>query len=124
MTASGDRRRFSRIPFEASVTLTTDNHQWTTELLDISLKGIMVSRPHDWPETPVDGLVATIHAPADAFTITMNLANGHAEPHRIGFECREIDIDSATQLRRLVELNIGETSLLNRELGELFNATG
>ena len=36
-----------------------------------------------------------------------------------GLICRNLDIDSATHLRRLVELNLGDPKLLERELSAL-----
>jgi hypothetical protein len=43
----------------------------------------------------------------------------HAERGQIGFECEHIDIDSISNLRRLVELNLGDAELLERQLGAL-----
>jgi len=37
----------------------------------------------------------------------------------MGIVCEHIDVDSMTHLRRLVELNMGDTSLLERELHAL-----
>ena len=37
----------------------------------------------------------------------------------LGVVCQLIDIDSATHLRRLVELNLGDPALLERELSAL-----
>jgi hypothetical protein len=37
----------------------------------------------------------------------------------LGFVCRHIDLESISHLRRLVELNLGDESLLERELAAL-----
>jgi hypothetical protein len=37
----------------------------------------------------------------------------------IGLECLQLDIDSAGHLRRLIELNLAEESLLQRQLAQL-----
>lgn len=42
---SHERRRFQRIPFEAEVELRQDQACWTVRLHDLSLKGLLVSRP-------------------------------------------------------------------------------
>jgi len=39
--------------------------------------------------------------------------------YRIGFRWDRIDLDSFAQLKRLVELNLGDPDLLNRELSAL-----
>jgi hypothetical protein len=43
----------------------------------------------------------------------------HVEPHRLGFQCRYIDLESASHLKRLVELNLGDPTLLEREFAHL-----
>jgi hypothetical protein len=43
----------------------------------------------------------------------------HVEGLYIGLACRNIDLDSVTHLRRLVELNLGDVALLERELSAL-----
>ncbi|WP_346289016.1 PilZ domain-containing protein, partial [Zoogloea sp.] len=41
----------------------------------------------------------------------------------LGLVCREIDLDSITHLRRLVELNLGDAELLEREVALLVRGT-
>lgn len=43
----------------------------------------------------------------------------HCNGEQAGLLCLTIDIDSVTHLRRLVELNLGDTDLLERELSHL-----
>jgi len=43
----------------------------------------------------------------------------HVEGGRVGLRRTHIDIESVTHLRRLVELNLGDPALLERELHEL-----
>lgn len=43
----------------------------------------------------------------------------HQKDGLLGLQCREIDLDSITHLRRLIELNLGSSELLERELGAL-----
>jgi len=40
----------------------------------------------------------------------------HIRNNNVGLRCEYIDIDSITYLRRLVELNLGDAELLEREL--------
>jgi hypothetical protein len=44
----------------------------------------------------------------------------HLEGQHIGIECQDIDLASLTHLRRLVELNTGDSELMDRELSHLF----
>ncbi|MDH5547109.1 MAG: PilZ domain-containing protein [Gammaproteobacteria bacterium] len=111
-----ERRQFSRVPFEASVTLSCPAGKWTGKLVDISLKGLLVSRPQYWTCKAGDPMLIEIHPPEEVFQITMEVIVAHAESDRVGLRCIGIDIDSASHLRRLVELNLGDEEILNREL--------
>ncbi len=51
--------------------------------------------------------------------ITMSVNWRHNNKGQVGFECVHIDIDSISHLRRLVELNLGDDTLLERELAAL-----
>ena len=44
----------------------------------------------------------------------------HLKGALIGIECTDIDITSLTRLRRLIELNSGDPSLMHREIRHLF----
>ena len=43
----------------------------------------------------------------------------HVEGSRIGLQCLVLDLESASTLRRLVELNLADPELLERNLAEL-----
>ena len=43
----------------------------------------------------------------------------HLEGNRTGIACDHIDVDSASHLRRIVELNTGNEALLEREIEAL-----
>ena len=58
--------------------------------------------------------------PSDA-VIRMIGEMAHVEPGRIGIRRSEIDLESMAHLRRLVELNVGDASLLDREFDALVN---
>jgi hypothetical protein len=49
----------------------------------------------------------------------MEVVLTRAQPQSLGFVCRHIDLDSISHLRRLVELNLGDEQLLERELAAL-----
>ena len=122
-------RHFSRIPFAADVQLhfPLTKEVQTAHLLDISLKG---------------ALVETMQSIANIFRgktcrMVLSLGKGgenismegkvvHHEGQLMGIECLHIDLDSMTNLRRLMELNMGDEKLLGRELAEMLkiNAAG
>lgn len=117
-----ERRKFTRIPFEASVTLSNPTGTWRGKLLDISLNGLLISKPQNWASAKDPKLLVEIHPADEVFTIRMESTVAHTESQQVGLQCNFIDIDSASHLRRLVELNIGDEQVLYRELSALLHS--
>lgn len=115
-----DRRRFSRVPFDAQVSIHAAR-DWEARLVDISLKGALVERPRGWHANAGDLCSLTINLDgAPDLTIRMEaVVVAHARPETVGFQCLHIDIDSVAHLRRLMELNVGDPERMNRELSAL-----
>jgi hypothetical protein len=117
--ASNERRRFHRILFDAPTTIETSDGTLQTQLVDISLKGALARTPEGWQ--PSAGQPVTLHVMLDEgiTEITMHALCAHIETGRVGFLCDEIDMESISLLKRLVELNIGSEELLQRDLAAL-----
>jgi hypothetical protein len=121
--AKQDQRRFHRIPFDASVTLlgSMPGQQWQANLLDISLKGALLEKPRGWNGNIGDMFHLDMHLDGGdpSIKLAMDARVTHIEDNHVGFVCEKMDIDTATHLHRLVELNLGDESLLERELAQL-----
>ena len=117
----GERRQYTRVAFQAPATLVFRNAHFAVELLDLSLKGALVALPTDTQVSP--GMSATLHVNLNEFDVRigMEVSVAHLEGQQAGLRCQMIDIDSVTHLRRLVELNLGDQGLLNRELVALIS---
>ncbi len=113
-----ERRSFSRILFDAASTLTTTEGTYSSTLLDISLNGVLMATPDDWAGACGDQADLKIHL-TDQEIISMDVEITHQESGHIGLRCIHIDMESISHLRRLVELNLGDPSLLERELNAL-----
>lgn len=114
-----NRRQFSRIAFHAPAELMTAGVIVEAVVLDLSLKGALIRLPAG--VTLKSGENCTLHVKlgeADA-ALRLQGTTAHCEGIYAGVGIRNIDLDSATHLRRLVELNLGEPALLERELGAL-----
>lgn len=120
-TPQNERRKFTRIPFEASVTLSNPTGTWTAKLLDISLNGALISLPQNWKQNKSDNYLLDIHVAENVLEIRMEATATHVGSENVGLRCDHLDIDSASHLRRLVELNIGNDEILNRELSALIS---
>jgi hypothetical protein len=116
---SQNKRQFTRITFDSPVYLSTDTTTWQSELVDISLNGVLINRPANWDGTVGDLIKLTLDLNESDVEIRMEVEVAHIENDHIGFHCKHIDLDSITHLRRLVELNVGNTEILNRELSAL-----
>ncbi|MDB6060100.1 MAG: PilZ protein [Verrucomicrobiaceae bacterium] len=113
-----ERRQFSRVVFDAWAELQQGDKSWQAAVVDVSLKGLLVREPADWQIDTAQPIHAAIRLDSSA-TIQMSVLARHQENGLIGFECQHIDIDSISNLRRLVELNLGDPELLERQLGAL-----
>jgi len=122
-------RHFSRIPFHSNVQLHfhLSKEAQTAHLLDISLKGALVetAKPIIYAfKGKTCRMVLSLGKGGEH--IAMDGKVVHQEGLLVGIECQNIDLDSMTNLRRLVELNMGDEKLLGRELAEVLkiDATG
>lgn len=116
------QRAFTRIFFDAETVATQEiaghTQFWPVELVDISLQGILIRLLPDQHIDPSSPVEINIHLGGDV-QICMETDVANKREDCLGLSCRHIDVDSMTHLRRLVELNIGDTRLLERELNTL-----
>lgn len=114
-----EKRQFSRIAFDAPVILQSGNMIWKSKLLDVSLKGALVLRPDSWTQDNNGNFSLSIQLDNSDVEIDMDVILAHTEEEHLGFHCEHIDLDSVTSLRRLVELNLGDEALLEREISNM-----
>jgi len=112
------QRDFSRISFDVAASISDRQQSWETRLIDISMHGALIQLPENFtPEQDQPlGLIVHLEGGPD---ISMVVEIAHQETHELGLNCHDIDVDSITHLRRLVELNLGDPELLERELSAL-----
>ena len=117
-----ESRHFSRIPFQADVRLhihLIDDVQ-TAQLLDISLKGALVkiSNPLD-QAVNLRSCTMELQLGRNGESITMQGDVVHQSGQFIGIKCLNIDLDSITNLRKLIALNSADEQQLEKELSEM-----
>lgn len=114
------RRHFSRVLFNATATLRGAGVASPCQVLDLSLKGALLrlADSQDWPPAARCTLELGLDGGPQA-NIRMDAQVAHREGSVIGLHCVAIDLDSITHLRRLVELNLGDDALLQREVSAL-----
>ena len=123
MSNHTEKRHFSRIPFDAEVRITDpqNNATYPARLLDISLKGALTTQP-DVSTVEINKtcqLEFLLGNSGNQTRLQMEALIVHMEDGRIGFQYQNMDLDTAAHLHRLVELNLGDEKLMERELAEL-----
>jgi len=120
---SSERRRFSRIPFEANAHINSHNGELhlNCHVIDVSLNGLLIAKPSDWLGQMNETYTVDLLLENAQLVIKMEVAVAHLDDDSIGFICTHIDLDSITHLKRLVELNLGDEGLLSRELSALID---
>jgi hypothetical protein len=121
---TSDKRHFSRFPMQGNAQLACVAGNWGSRLLDISLKGVLITQPGAWSGSVGDHCRLQVMLDDSDVTITMDGVVAHVNGNVMGFRCDQIDLASISHLRRLIELNLGDERLLSRELGELIGHHG
>jgi hypothetical protein len=117
-----EQRKFSRIRFQSGAHLLVDNTEAPCEVCDLSLKGALLELQDDAAPDSLDvggRCLLELRLDEAGTAVRMEGDVAHREGRRLGLVCREIDLDSITHLRRLLELNLGDAALLNREFSAL-----
>lgn len=114
-----NRRQFTRILFSIKAELEVEETSYPVSIHDISLNGALVTAVNS--DTSLKGKLGTLKffLSDGESEVTMHIAIVHEHEDETGLRCNAIDIDSVTHLRRLVELNLGDSEQLNKELSQL-----
>lgn len=119
-TLETDRRRFTRINFDAATEVKQGDDIWQAKLIDISFNGMLLSTEAPIPLENGAAVEITVHLLGNDVTINTPATLAHNEELQCGFAIENLDLDALTQIRRLIELNLGDEALLERELDHLF----
>ena len=114
------QRRFTRIPFHVPAQLEIEGETFACSLVNVSLKGALVELVHD--ATPPAGATCAVTIdldPGSGARIRMDGDIAHQRGKQVGIRCDELDLESVQHLRRILEFNVGDESVVMRELGEL-----
>jgi len=115
-----ERRQFTRFPFEGTISFAHEGVSYEAKLIDISLKGVLFELKEDWNLGKVSNVNFKLLINEKSLELGFSGNVVHIEDKRIGINIEHIDIESASHLKRLVELNLGDSLLLARELNAMF----
>ena len=119
MGSNDNRRRFSRIQFHRSAELELGRERIPVAVIDVSLNGALLEVAADFSGRRGQPCALSIRLEPSESVIRMIGEMAHLEPGRVGVRRQEIDLESMAHLRRLVELNLGDPALLDREFDAL-----
>lgn len=111
-----EKRHFTRIDYDARVIIKRDNLSIDGELIDISLNGALSKSPNHCQLNVGDECEVTIDMGCEHDPIQYDATVKHIHDNLVGVCCNQITPESATTLRRIIELNLGDNNLMNREL--------
>lgn len=114
------QRRFTRIPFHVPASLEIRGEKLPCALVNVSLKGALVELSSGLAPSAGSTCAVTIDLdPAGGARIRMDGDVAHQQGRLVGIRCDELDLESMQHLRRILEFNLGDESVVLRELGEL-----
>jgi len=116
-----ERRLFNRVVFNTDATFYADKRKVDCQIIDLSIQGVLL-KLREQVDIEI-GSEYQIDIPLGDRNeiISMELKLMHQEEHTLGLKCTHIDLDSITHLRRLVELNLGDSELLERNFSSLLS---
>ncbi len=122
MQEDNNNRKFQRINFKTPVLVSNEKNNWNGELVDLSLKGLLIQFEDEWIENENELYSLRIcfqRTTSNEYDISMKIKPVHKNGNLIGFEWKDIDLDSFSGLRRIIELQLGDQMLINREISAL-----
>jgi len=114
-----EKRKYHRISFNVPVILKKNDQQWETEVIDISLKGLLVKNPQKVAFKNEELISVEFILTDNKTKVSLDATVAHIEDNSIGFNMETISLESFTHLKRILELNSADETLLQRELATL-----
>jgi len=117
-----DHRHSHRVNFDCLVEFESKDCRHVCELLDISLQGALIAACSG--ATPGAGTPCKLTINLDESKETQIIISGTIArkfENRVGIHCDSIDVDSMSHLRRLVEYNLGDVEMANRDFDRLIH---
>ena len=114
-----ERRHFIRILYQAPAKLQQGQEAWLAEVRDLSLQGVLLTCPPGWTPRADSNYTISFCLNDSDIELTMETELVNHNNDYLRMHIHHIDIESASHLRRLVELNVGTDELLHRELEQL-----
>ena len=116
-----ERRNFSRIEFNSEAVLIVKNQRFISTLEDISLKGALLHSDKNIILEKGDKLDFELKLDETDIVMQFKSILRYRKNDKFGLEFEGLDLECMQHLRRLVELNIGDSDKIKNELFFLTN---
>ncbi len=111
-----ERRNFQRIPFTTDAEILCNNKKYKGQLLDISLKGALILGTGHVPLELGNRCDLTIYLMETEIVLNFEADLVHCKGNKLGFKFVSEDTETAMHLLRLLELNIGSSDEIEKEI--------
>lgn len=116
-TADNGQRHFTRVSLHNPAIIATGDTQWDTHLMDLSLSGALLEQPSGWTGKTGDRMRLKLQL-ADQSYLEVDAQIRQIDADRLGMSFIDLDDSDRDEIRWLVEINLGDPALLQRELSE------
>jgi len=104
------------VPFATGAAIACKDKKYHGELFDISLQGALLLCKGKIPLVKGSRCQLSVHLLDSEIILQFEADIVHRQDNRLGLKFSGIDTETATHLRRLLELNIGSSEVLDREI--------
>jgi c-di-GMP-binding flagellar brake protein YcgR len=111
-----EKRKFQRVPFATEVEINCKEEKFSGELLDISLQGALILGKETIPLKEGDICELLFHLADSEITMQFDADLVHRQENKFGFKFIGKDTETMIHLRRLLELNIGSSEAIDKEI--------
>ena len=117
-----DRRRHPRFPFHSRGFLAIHDEQHLGTVLDVSLKGALFASVVPLAVAKGDRCCLELFHAGQEQVCSAKAVVAYRRDSLVGLELVEVDASTAAVLRQVVNMHLGVTSLLDRNLPEILGA--
>ena len=111
-----EKRKFQRVPFATEAEINCKEEKFSGELLDISLQGALIHGKGTNPLKEGDICELLFHLADSEITMQFDVELVHREENKFNFKFIGKDTETMIHLRRLLELNIGSSEVIDKEI--------
>lgn len=116
-----ERRRHTRVNFRADARLFSDGVSWSCELLNVSVKGALLTQPSGWTGSAGDRCLLEITLDGGA-PVEMEINIVRVEDDKIAVDWDMFDVAGFVQLRDMLERQLGDPELVAQEMAYIDEA--